>query len=224
LKRFYCKHIEERCRIGFSHIDKDDFLEAFLKARTEAYKPTTIRNGFAAAGLIPLDPERVLEKLNVVLKTPTPTPPGSSHSNLLSSCFQTPSNLHELQRHSTTVKKRLDPLFSSPSNPTLVKLNQVYKSCELAWHNATLLAQENMELRSAIEKEDRKHRRSKRPIRTTASLTAAEVQNLLEESNAANQLARDLDGLPRQRAPHTCSNCHIIGHNRRNCPNTVISS
>ncbi|EED19603.1 pogo transposable element, putative [Talaromyces stipitatus ATCC 10500] len=97
LKKSYYKHVEYRTRLGFSHIDKLDFLEAFLRARTEAYKTTSIQNGFAATGLVPLNPGRVLEKLNIQLKTPTP--PGSSHgtSQSQSSCFQTPSNPHELE-------------------------------------------------------------------------------------------------------------------------------
>jgi hypothetical protein len=38
----------------------------------EAYKAETIRNSFAAAGLVPYNPDRVLEKLDIQLKTPTP--------------------------------------------------------------------------------------------------------------------------------------------------------
>jgi hypothetical protein len=33
---------------------------------------STVRNGFAATGLVPFDPERVLSKLNTQLRTPTP--------------------------------------------------------------------------------------------------------------------------------------------------------
>ncbi|EED12237.1 conserved hypothetical protein [Talaromyces stipitatus ATCC 10500] len=202
-----------------SHLCQPLDISIFSPLKKSYYK----HNGFAATGLIPLNPGRVLEKLNIQLKTPTP--PGSSHgtSQSQSSCFQTPSNPHELKQHSIAVKKRLDPLFSSPSNPTLVKLNQVYKSCEIAWHNATLLAQENMELRTAIQKEDQKHKRTKKVITEEASLIRGEAQSFIDESNAANQLAASLvsveDGLPRRRAPPTCSDCHRISHTRRQCPN-----
>src|SRR5271156_175661 len=224
LKKSYYKHIEYRSRLGFSHIDKLDFLEAFLKARTEAYKSTSIQNGFAAAGLIPIDPERVLAKLNVQLKTPTP--PGSSHGTSQSSCHQTPSNLHEMKRYSTSIKQQLNPLFSSPSNPTIVKLDRMHKGYEIATHNATLLAQENMDLRAEIQKYNQKCKRTKKAVIEKASLIGGEAQSLIDESNAANQLAADLasmeDELPRRRAPPTCSNCNIIGHNRRRCPNRTI--
>jgi hypothetical protein len=50
---------------------------------------------------------------------------------------------------------------------------------------------------------------------------------------AQNQsLEADLEGIaqsaaedfqPRKRAIPTCSDCHIIGHNRRQCPNRVTN-
>jgi hypothetical protein len=90
-------------------------------------------------------------------------------------------------------------------------------------HNSALFAQECAELRTAVEKESQKRRRPKKLIRHEDSLNREEYQNLVHESNAANQLTLDLAGvqnqLPRQRAPPTCSNCNIIGHNRRGCPN-----
>jgi hypothetical protein len=46
-------------RLGFNYIDKIDFLTAFPEARLMAYKAETIRNGFAAAGLVLLDLDRV---------------------------------------------------------------------------------------------------------------------------------------------------------------------
>ena len=62
-------------RVGVSHINKSDFLLAYLTARTEALTLNTIRSGFAATGLVPYDPKRVLSKLNTQLRTPTPPPP-----------------------------------------------------------------------------------------------------------------------------------------------------
>ena len=59
-------------RNGVNHIDKHDFLQAYLIARTEAASIANIQSGFAATGLVPYDPERVLSKLCTQLKTPTP--------------------------------------------------------------------------------------------------------------------------------------------------------
>jgi hypothetical protein len=38
----------------------------------KAFKAETIQNGFAATGLMPFDPDRVYQQLNIQLKTPTP--------------------------------------------------------------------------------------------------------------------------------------------------------
>ena len=64
LKRAYGRLVENQARTGYNHIDKLDFLAAYPKACAEAFKPGIIQNGFAAAGLIPVDAEHVLSKLN----------------------------------------------------------------------------------------------------------------------------------------------------------------
>ena len=64
-------------RIGINHVDKLDFLEAYPSARIEAFKSETIKNSFAAAGLVPYDPDRVLSKLRYSPSNPdTPLEPG----------------------------------------------------------------------------------------------------------------------------------------------------
>jgi hypothetical protein len=61
-------------RLEYNYINKFDFLEAYLAAHLEVFTPLNIQNGFAAAGIHPLKPERVLEKLNIHISTPTPPP------------------------------------------------------------------------------------------------------------------------------------------------------
>jgi hypothetical protein len=50
--------------MGVSHINKLDFLIAYLIAHKESMTVNTIYNGFAAIGLVPYDPIWVLLKLN----------------------------------------------------------------------------------------------------------------------------------------------------------------
>lgn len=75
LKRVYGRLVENQARVGINHIDKLDFLAAYPLAHAEAYKPENLRNSFAAAGLVPYNPDRVISKLDIQLKMPTP--PGS---------------------------------------------------------------------------------------------------------------------------------------------------
>jgi hypothetical protein len=88
LKRAYLKLVKNKARLGFNHIYNLDFLGAYPQAHMETFKSETIKNGFAATGLIPLDPERVLSKLNIQLRTPTP-----SGSQSINSALKTPYNL-----------------------------------------------------------------------------------------------------------------------------------
>jgi hypothetical protein len=79
LKQSYGRQIEGYMRNRVNHINKPDFLHAFHTARTEAITLANIQSSFAATGLVPYDPERVLLKLHTQLKTPTP--PSTSHAN-----------------------------------------------------------------------------------------------------------------------------------------------
>ena len=64
LKRSYGRQIETLIRNGVHHIDKQDFLEAYCTARIETMNQSNIHSSFAATGLVPYDPDRVLSKLH----------------------------------------------------------------------------------------------------------------------------------------------------------------
>ena len=62
--------VDQKQRLGFNRIDKLDFLMAYPLAHAEVFKSVTIQNSFAAAGLVPLNANRVISKLNIRLHTP----------------------------------------------------------------------------------------------------------------------------------------------------------
>jgi hypothetical protein len=72
LKRAYSRFVSDLARTGYNHINKLDFLADYPRARIEAFQSNIIRNSFVAASIIPVDPERVLSKLTICLRTPTP--------------------------------------------------------------------------------------------------------------------------------------------------------
>jgi hypothetical protein len=74
LKRAYRKLIEVKTHNRVHYINKLDFLPALKQAQIEAFKMPIIKSSFAAAGLVPLDLERVISKLNIRIRTPTPPP------------------------------------------------------------------------------------------------------------------------------------------------------
>lgn len=103
LKRAYGRLVETKMRLGFNHIDKLDFLEAFPQASVQRYILLVI---FMVVSLLLLDPynlERVLSQLNIQLNTPTPSGsrPSSQSTN---SVPKTPHNLRQLEKQASTIK------------------------------------------------------------------------------------------------------------------------
>ena len=109
LKHAYGHLVENKARLGFNHIDKFDFLEAYPLAHAGTFKADTIKNSFAAAGLLPFNPDKVLEQLNIQLRTPTP--PDSQSTN---SAPKTPYNCKQLEKQ-MAIKTR--PFYSGGSGP-----------------------------------------------------------------------------------------------------------
>jgi hypothetical protein len=219
--------VESKMRLGFNHIDKLDFLKAYPTARREVFKAQSIKNSFTAAGILPLDPQRVLDKLNISLSTPTPPPSRGGHSTS-SSTLATPHTVRQLHRQVSSVEKLLRRGSESPTSPSKKALQQIYKGCEMALYNAIQLAKENSELRAANEKEKVKRSRSKRQMTPNQGLAVQEARDLISQrndrlnaeggpSNSSSTSAPLTSTAPR-RAPPTCSNCHIQGHNRVSCP------
>jgi hypothetical protein len=69
LKKAYGSQIEMKMRLGVNHITKEEFLPAFLIAYRQSMTHKTITSGFKATGLVPFDPQRVLDKLGPIIET-----------------------------------------------------------------------------------------------------------------------------------------------------------
>ncbi|KAH7472031.1 hypothetical protein FOMA001_g13641 [Fusarium oxysporum f. sp. matthiolae] len=72
LKQAYGREIEHLIRCSITHISKTEFFPAFYAAFKATFTESNIRGGLRGAGLAPLDPEAVISKLDVQLRTPTP--------------------------------------------------------------------------------------------------------------------------------------------------------
>jgi hypothetical protein len=78
---------------SINHIDKHEFLPLYKQARQIALHQDNIRAGFAATGLVPYNPDRVLSQLHAEYQTPLPCPPSNA-----SWAAETPYNITELQQ------------------------------------------------------------------------------------------------------------------------------
>jgi len=59
-------------QMGINYINKQDFLSLYSEIRLEGLSISNIHKAFRATGLVPYDPELVLAKLYIQLRTPTP--------------------------------------------------------------------------------------------------------------------------------------------------------
>ncbi|KAL2019063.1 hypothetical protein VTK56DRAFT_10094 [Thermocarpiscus australiensis] len=75
LKQAYGRQIEDLMRMHINHVSKLEFLCGFREAFSASLTEKNIRGGFAGAGLVPYDLERVLSKLDIKLHATQP--PGS---------------------------------------------------------------------------------------------------------------------------------------------------
>jgi hypothetical protein len=67
-------------RMHINHISKLEFLYTFREAFYISMTERNTQGGFTGSGLVPYDPERVLSKLDIRLRTPTPPELAGRHS------------------------------------------------------------------------------------------------------------------------------------------------
>jgi hypothetical protein len=212
LKTAYRNRVEELARCGCFHIDKSDFLGIYPLARKSVFSASNIASGFRATGLLPHDPERVLQTLTF---TKTPSPPSSSHG-LASSPWssETPKNVTQVEKQHRFVRNS----FGRPSQSQTEALAKLAKSAEYSMSAAVILARENAELRAANERLSRKKSRQHTQLPLSDFGDVQEAHQHLQDRVEARRRVAD-EALQRDclRAPRTCSLCKLPGHNSRTC-------
>ena len=205
LKRSYGHQVEQIVRNGIDYIDKPDFLTSYHQARLETFTEGNIHGSFRATGLVPYDPLRVLEQLQI---RHTPTPPSSSHSSNWTSA--TPRNTRQLRRQSLLIR------MSSPT--TNRALTRLVKGCEIAMQSAALLADENNRLRTANYRQRQKRSQPVISISQGGILTVAEGERRTQSAQIADPVLEEQSGAqPRRRALPRCSVCRSLEHTARTC-------
>jgi hypothetical protein len=229
LKRSYSTLVDQQTRDGKHHIDKLDFLSAYPHARTDAFKMNTILNAFKATGIVPLDAEPVLSKLNVQIRTPTPVSRPSSRSSVY--CPQTPSNIKQLDKHEASTKRVLKFQSASPPRPEKDQVKQVYKACAIYAKDNLILHDEVHRLRAELDKKARKKALPKRRIEREEGLSVGEAHEqgigILHtiEGGAVVSAAPTRRGVETsdatKRRQYLCGKCRRPGHRAYACTEVV---
>ncbi|KAF6525264.1 hypothetical protein HZS61_011059 [Fusarium oxysporum f. sp. conglutinans] len=105
LKKAYGREIEDLIRRSVHHISKTEFFPAFAAAFQAAMTEKNIRGAFRGAGLVPFDPESVISKLDVQLRTPTPPVEEASQAQPWTS--KTPKTVLEAESQSEYLYRRI---------------------------------------------------------------------------------------------------------------------
>ena len=105
MKRAYGREIERLVRLHINHITKVEFLDAFRAAFFNVFGEENVQAGFRGTGLVPYDPDIIISKLNVKLRTPTPTGPPTAAADPWTS--QTPKNPYKATSQSNFIKDRI---------------------------------------------------------------------------------------------------------------------
>jgi hypothetical protein len=187
----------------------------------------SIQGGFAGAGLVPFDPERVLSKLDVKLHTPTPST--SRPSTPQPWVFQTPHNPREADSQSALIKTRIASHQNSSPTSMLAAVDQLTKGTMTVMHQVALLRAENASLRKANEALSKRRRAKRTRVQLGGSLTLQDAQDILGQGDIGREGVQETRsggsgaGGIRTRV-RCCGVCGKPGHNARTCQEVTEAS
>jgi hypothetical protein len=175
LKRAYSREIESLIHPHINHITKLEFLPAFKAAFIQSFTATNICSAFRGAGLVPLQPEAVLSKLEKQLCTPIPAVPEAIWE------AHTPSNIHELEAQSTFIRDCVRRHKSSSPASIIEAINQLKKGAEVMMLSAELMRNQITSLERANEAATQRRQRKKKQIQRQGTLTKGEGKDILAQ-------------------------------------------
>ena len=227
LKQAYGRQVEDLMRAHQTHITKADFLPAFYAAFQAAITEKTIKGGFRGTGLVPFDPESVLSRLDVRLRTPSPA---DGHLELPDPWVpKTPNNPIEATSQTDFIKRRISHHQGSSPTSILDAMDQFAKGARGIMHKMALLKAENKVLQGANATLSKRRRARKTRLRQGGSMTIAEGQALQDQKDVEQQVQQEIRQTrgPKSRVEtkgRRCDVCGKCGHNSRTCQITMETS
>jgi hypothetical protein len=207
--------VEEWIRLGVNHINQQDFLTIYPKARAESQSASNIASVFKATGLVPYDPDQVLSRLHISFRTPAPPLPRASQSPYTAA---TPYDISQLQQQANMLQQLLQRRSHSPPSPVKLALDQIIEGCQIAMHSAAILASENDRLFTANERQKQKRAKKRSYIATEQVLTVEEGVRRVESRDTRVNTEIEVDSTEvKRRAPSRCSKCSSYDHTARTC-------
>jgi hypothetical protein len=213
LKLKYSQRVRDLARRRVFHINKEGFLPAFKDAFFDVFTYDNCKKAFEASGLVPVNAQVVLDRLEVQLHTPPPVPlPETPWQS------RTPSNTYEFGSQSKLVSER----FVRSPKSAQEGFSQLVKGAELMLHQNVIMSSRITELEAQLAEVTKRKSRKRKQIQhggtlefgTGASYVAAEASVASQPSKKARGGSNQERAQPAQRR---CGNCGETGHNARTC-------
>jgi hypothetical protein len=208
-------------RANITHVTKDDFFPAFEAAFELAFTEQNIKGGFRGAGIVPWNPETVISKLDIRLRTPTP--PGASDNLPLPWISQTPQAVTQALSQPNLIKDRVARHQGSSLTPILTSVDQLAKATVSISHRLTLPTWEIKALREANKALSKRRRAKRRRLPDLGPLSGEKASQSLVEKGVLKEEGRDegAEEGPSKRhktAARLRGICRKSSHNARTCP------
>jgi hypothetical protein len=179
-----------------------------------------IRAAFRGAGLIPIDPESIVSKLDIQLRTPTPAEEEIDPSTPWVS--KTPKTVLEAQYQSEYLQRRITRHHSSSPESILAALKSLSKGTQAMMHENALLRSEVHHLRQANEILSRRRRAKRSRLQKRGVMTVDEGREAIDQMDVDAQVGGESSrsggqGRSAQAKERRCGSCGKTGHNARTC-------
>jgi hypothetical protein len=227
LKKAYSREIEHLIKCSITHISKTEFLPAFHAAFQATMTESNIKGGFRGAGLVPLDAEHVVSKLDVKLHTPTP--PEGTPELPDPWVSKTPKTVKETKSQSAYLENQIRRHNSSSPALIIDGLKSISKGFLAIQHKMALIEAEVRDLRDANHILSRRRREKKTRLRNRGAMTVNEGQALIDQKEVDSQVVAESSqrgGRVKSVQPSIrhCGVCGKAGHNSRTCKADVEAS
>ncbi|EGU86246.1 hypothetical protein FOXB_03236 [Fusarium oxysporum f. sp. conglutinans Fo5176] len=224
LKKAYGREIERLIGCSINHISKTEFFPAFHAAHRATITENNIRGGFRGAGLAPLNPENIISKLDVQLRTPTPPAEVTAPSTPWAS--RTPKTVLEAQSHSKYLKARIINHKSSSPESILEAVGHFEKAASVLIYKIVLLEDRVKQLEQENQIVGRRRRGKRTRLQRGGPLTIEEASQVIDQMDVDMQVAAESSrsggqgSSGRPRIWH-CGTCGKAGHNARTCQEVI---
>jgi hypothetical protein len=227
LKQAYGREIEHLIRCFITHVSKTEFFPAFHAAYQATMTEENIKAAFKGAGLVPLDPESVVSKLDVQLRTPTPVEEEAGSSTAWVS--KTPKTVLEAGSQSEYLERRIRRHQSNSPESILEALKSFSKGTKAVMHKVALLTAEVQHLRQANEILSRRRRAKRTRLQKGGIMTMEQGRQVIDQIDGDAQVVAESsrgggqEGSARAKE-RRCGTCGKAGHNARRCQIVVAMS